>query len=480
MSLFPVFVKLEGRPVLLVGAGPIAESKLGGLLSARASVTVVAPRATPAIVKWASEGTVRWDARDFQPGDLDGVALVVAAVPASVAAYIYREAQARGILCNSVDDPENCDFFYPAVVSRGDLQIAISTAGHSPALAQRLRVELEQQFGPEYADWVEQLGEARREMFAGEMDPEVRRERLHEIAGATAFQAFSESLPRRPPSSARDPWRTGPRRSVAEAGRATELRDGGREGGKVYLVGAGPGDPELLTLKALRILGQADVVLHDDLLTPELLELIPASARVECVGKRHGERHVTQEDINRRLCDYAVAGKTVVRLKGGDGAIFGRASEEMDALRARQVPFSIVPGVTAASSAAAAAGVSLTDRRLGSTLVFLTAQRCKGNPPPKWKAIAGLGGTAAIYMPGGHEDDLARDLIEAGLAPETPCFVVANASRPDQQIVETTLVELPGLSKLPAPALLLVGVLPAVSGDSTASIQNAREKNNNH
>ncbi len=151
---------------------------------------------------------------------------------------------------------------------------------------------------------------------------------------------------------------------------------------------AGPGDPELLTVKALRILGQADVVLHDDLLTDEILELIPPTARIECVGKRHGERQMTQQEINRRLCQYGAAGQTVVRLKGGDGAIFGRASEEMDALRAADVPFTIVPGVTAASGAAAAARVSLTDRRLGSALVFLTAQRCKGNPPPNWKAVA--------------------------------------------------------------------------------------------
>jgi uroporphyrin-III C-methyltransferase len=184
-----------------------------------------------------------------------------------------------------------------------------------------------------------------------------------------------------------------------------------REGGKVYLIGAGPGDPELLTLKALRILGQADVVLHDDLLTPEILELIPPTARVERVGKRHGAREITQEAINKRLCRYAAAGQTVVRLKGGDGAIFGRASEEMNALREAGIPFSIVPGVTAASGAAAAAEVSLTDRRLGSALVFLTAQRCRGNPPPNWKAVAELGGAVAIYMPGGHEAELAHELI---------------------------------------------------------------------
>ena len=227
----------------------------------------------------------------------------------------------------------------------------------------------------------------------------------------------------------------------------------------VYLVGAGPGDPELLTLKALRILGQADVVLHDDLLTPEILELIPPTARIECVGKRHGERQMTQQEINRRLCEYAAAGQTVVRLKGGDGAIFGRASEEMDALRAAGIPFTIVPGVTAASGAAAAAGVSLTDRRLGSALVFLTAQRCKGNPPPNWKAVAELGGTTAIYMPGGHEDDLARQLMEAGLPADTPCFVVASASRPDEQVIETTLGATARAARSCRPGVLLIGAV---------------------
>jgi uroporphyrin-III C-methyltransferase/precorrin-2 dehydrogenase/sirohydrochlorin ferrochelatase len=432
MSLFPVFVKLEGRQVLLVGAGPVGESKVAGLLASGAAVTVVAPRATASITKWAAEGKLQWLAREFQADDLDGMALVIAAVPAEVAGKIYDAARARGILCNSVDDPEHCDFYYGAIVNRGDLQIAISTNGQSPALAQRLRQELEHQFGHEYAEWIAHLGDVRQEMFANEMDPEARRERLHQIASAKAFQEFTEG--KTPPEAASK--------------------------GRVYLVGAGPGDPELLTLKALRILGQADVVLHDDLLTPEILELIPASARVECVGKRHGERQITQDEINRRLRAYAAAGEVVVRLKGGDGTIFGRASEEMNALRSANIPFTIVPGVTAASGAAAAAGLSLTDRRLGSALVFLTAQRCKGNPPPNWKAVAALGGTAAIYMPGGHEADLARQLTEAGLPGETPCVVVANATRPDQQVIETTLAGLAELSKLPAPALLLIGVIP--------------------
>jgi uroporphyrin-III C-methyltransferase / precorrin-2 dehydrogenase / sirohydrochlorin ferrochelatase len=438
-------VKLEGRPVLVVGAGPVGEAKVGGLLAAGARVTVVAPKATPAIAELASQGKLTWHQRTFQATDLDDVILAIAAVPKDVASAIHEDARRRGILCNSVDDIDNCDFYYPAVVTRGDLQIAISTGGHSPALAQRLRIRLEQQFGADYAGWIQQLGAARRDLFATDMDPEARRKKLHELAA----EKPSPSDPELP----------------------------GQHRGHVYLVGAGPGDPELLTLKALRILGQADVVLHDDLLTPEILELIPPTARIECVGKRHGERQMTQQEINRRLCAYASEGQTVVRLKGGDGAIFGRASEEMDALRTSGVPYSIVPGVTAASGAAAAAGVSLTDRRIGSALVFLTAQRCKGNAPPNWKAVADLGGTVAIYMPGGHEADLARQLIESGMAADTPCFVVASATRADQQVIETTLANIPELPKIPTPALLLIGTIVPKAHDVSVVEKTGKHRN---
>jgi uroporphyrin-III C-methyltransferase/precorrin-2 dehydrogenase/sirohydrochlorin ferrochelatase len=445
MSLFPMFVKLDGRRVLVVGAGPVGEGKIGGLLAAGAAVTVVAPDATPAIARLAGEARLQWHRREFQADDLNGALIVVAAVPKAVADDVYREARVRGMLCNSVDDIDNCDFYYPAVVNRGDLQIAISTGGHSPALAQRLRIQLEQQFGPEYAGWIEQLGAARRELFSEDMDPKERKRKLHEMAGAEA------------PAPPHEPVK-----------------------GHVYLVGAGPGDPELLTLKALRVIGQADVVLHDDLLTPEILELIPDTARVEAVGKRHGDRQISQEEINRRLCRYALAGETVIRLKGGDGAIFGRVSEELDALRAAGVPFSLVPGVTAASGAAAAAGVSLTDRRVGSAVVFLTGQRCKGNPPPDWKSIAQLGGTVAIYMPGGHEADLARTLVEAGMDAGAPCVIVSGATRADEQVVRTTLGAIPGLAALPAPAILLIGVLPPAKPPVAVRVENARKADHDH
>lgn len=201
MTLFPIFLKIEGRPCLVVGAGPIGESKIASLLSAGAVVRVVAPQATATVAEWAARGRVAWEARGFAPADLDDVLLVVAAVPSSdLADEICREARRRGVLCNAVDDPPHCDFYYPAVVTRGDLQIAISTAGHSPALAQRVRQELEAQFGPEYEAWVADLGARRRELFEADTDPDERRQRLHDLASPRAFQEF---VARRSTSSAR-------------------------------------------------------------------------------------------------------------------------------------------------------------------------------------------------------------------------------------------------------------------------------------
>jgi precorrin-2 dehydrogenase / sirohydrochlorin ferrochelatase len=196
MNLFPMFLKLEGRRCLVVGAGKVGESKIRSLLTARARVHVVAPRATPSVVAWERAGVLSWRARPFEPGDLDGVFLVVAATSfADVNDSVYLEARRRQVLCNVVDDPERCDFFYPAVVRRGDLQVAISTAGKSPALAQRLRKEFERQLAPIYAGWLQSLGRLRQQLFAGSLDSEVRRSRLHAAASRGAFEAYRAAKP---------------------------------------------------------------------------------------------------------------------------------------------------------------------------------------------------------------------------------------------------------------------------------------------
>ena len=194
MSLFPIFLKLEGRRSLVVGAGSVAEQKIRGLIESGAKVQVVAPQATDSVSEWAAGGVIEWQARTFEVSDLDGVLLVIVATSSSeINANVFRAAQQRGVLCNVVDDPPHCDFYYPSVVRRGDLQIAISTAGHSPALAQRLRRELEMQFGPEYRDWLSQLGEARQKLFATDIDPEERRRLLHQLASREAFETATKT-----------------------------------------------------------------------------------------------------------------------------------------------------------------------------------------------------------------------------------------------------------------------------------------------
>jgi len=242
--------------------------------------------------------------------------------------------------------------------------------------------------------------------------------------------------------------------------------------GKVYLVGAGPGDPELLTVKALRLLRSADVMLHDELVAPKVLALIPPTTRVHNVGKRCGQKRITQEEINRLLVAYTNQGLAVVRLKGGDPLIFGRAGEEMEALRKAGIEFEVVPGVTAASAAAAAARLPLTDRRLASKLVFLTGHRCCGKVPTDWHGVVSPDTTLAVHMPGEDYGGLVAELSAAGLSGETPCVVVSHAASPEEQIHRTTLEKLPQAPQLPAPALLIIGAVAAADRGTPESTGN--------
>ena len=434
MSLFPLFLKLEGRPVLVVGGGEIAEGKVSSLLHAGAFVHVVAPTATLAISAWAEEGRIQWHKRSFAASDVSDQELVIAATSSpDVNHEVYAEAHRHRVLCNVVDDPPYCDFYFPAVVRRGDLQIAISTGGQSPALAQQLRLQLESQFGPEYAERISELGRQRREVLATQPPGDARKKLLHELA-----QEVLEFDP-------------------VEAQARRKDRKAQPEGKNVYLVGAGPGDPGLLTLKAHKLLGTADVILHDELVSQEILQLARPDANLVNVGKRHGAKRITQEQINTLLIHFAAQGLTVVRLKGGDPLIFGRAGEEMQALEAASIDFEIVPGITAASAAAAAAQVSLTDRRSASTVVFTTPHRCAGKENTDWLRTARRDATLAIYMPGSGYEALAHDLEAAGFSGETPCLIISGAATHRQQARRTTLSQLAGLPPLPAPSLLLIG-----------------------
>ena len=227
--------------------------------------------------------------------------------------------------------------------------------------------------------------------------------------------------------------------------------------GKVYLVGAGPGDPELLTLKALRLLRTAEVVLHDDLVAPEILKLIPPTAQIHNVGKRCGKKRILQGEINDLMVALAASGLRVVRLKGGDPLIFGRAGEEIETLRRNNIPFEIVPGVTSAMGAAAAAQIPLTHRRASSALVLITAHRASEKNPSDWSKFVATGATLVIYMPGQNYSDIARRLTSAGLAGETPCAVISRATTRYQRTYRTTVLELHRTPQLASPTLVIVG-----------------------
>jgi uroporphyrin-III C-methyltransferase len=227
--------------------------------------------------------------------------------------------------------------------------------------------------------------------------------------------------------------------------------------GKVYLVGAGPGDPELLTVKALRLLRTADVVLHDDLVTREILKLISPAAEVQNVGKRCGSKTIRQEEINFLLVARAASGLQVVRLKSGDPLIFGRAGEEIEALRRSNIAFEIVPGVTSALGAAAAAGIALTHRRASSTLVLTAGHRASANDDAEWSQFAAAESTLVVYMPGSSYHEISNRLTAAGFAQETPCAIISRATTPEQRIYRTTVSNLRRAPRLASPTLLVVG-----------------------
>jgi uroporphyrin-III C-methyltransferase/precorrin-2 dehydrogenase/sirohydrochlorin ferrochelatase len=430
-----MFVKLQDRLVVVVGGGSIAAGKIPGLLEARARVCVIAPQINVQISGWVASGQITWFNKEFESGDLRLAHLVIAAtsIP-SVNAAVFHEAEACGIWCNAVDDIANCHFYYGSIVQRGDLQIAISTNGKSPALAQRLRKELEQRYPAGYASWLDALGNTRETLRAKSPNVEGTKAILHRLASHEMFSRYVRTKERQSSRSQTAP----------------------RVIGKVYLVGAGPGDPELLTVKAVRLLAAADIVLHDSLVSPDILAMISPQAEIIDVGKRAGQKLLTQEEINSLLVSYAETRTTIVRLKGGDPSMFGRAGEELAALRSASIPFEVVPGISAAMGAAAAAGISLTDRRVASQVLFSTFSRSPERSGLNWSALT-ADTTLVLYMPGPDYREVAERLRTSGLPADLPCVIVSRATGPQQQIRWTSIGRLAAEEKLPAPALFIIG-----------------------
>jgi uroporphyrin-III C-methyltransferase / precorrin-2 dehydrogenase / sirohydrochlorin ferrochelatase len=431
MNLQPIFLKLEGRRGLLVGAGNVALEKISTLLKTGVRLRVIAPEARDEVKELAREGKLEWVARAFEPADLDGNFIVIAATDVSeVNAAVYRGAVERNILCNSVDDIPNCDFFFGSVVNRGDLQVAISTAGESPSLAQRLRREIDEQLPQDLGPWLKTIGELRREILATYPRGEERRLILHELAERKVCDSPTCST-----------------RQLAGKNRAQR--------GSIYLVGAGPGDPDLLTVKALRLIGSADVVLHDDLVTPAILELARPDAAIVNVGKRCGVKNITQDEINALMIENARAGRSVVRLKSGDPMLFGRAAEEMTALKNAGVAHEVVPGVSAAFAAASSLGCSLTDRNWASNVIFSTGHHAQSHNRAPLPALEDA--TRVVYMPGRDLALLAEEWMAEGLPADLPCALVSHAAQPDEQVLATTLGKLHEAPVAAAPSLLLAG-----------------------
>ena len=470
MSMLPIFLKLEGRRCLLIGAGKVALDKIGSLLKTGVRLRVVAPEARPEVRRLAHEGKLEWVQRSFELSDLDDNLLVIAATDSpEVNALVHRGAVERGLLSNSVDDIPNCDFYFGSVVSRGDLQIAISTGGQSPAVAQRLRREIDEQLPADLGPWLENLGRLRRQVLETHPSGEARKSLLHLLAQLPVCE--SESCPSRRLALApleeeqsvddsaaicdEDFASLEQRLDLLEAFPLETGHDLSDLAETVHLVGAGPGDPDLLTVKALRLIQTADVILHDDLVPRAILDHASPSAEVLNVGKRCGVKTITQAEIDSLMIDRARAHRSVVRLKGGDPLLFGRAAEEIAALTRAGVPFQIVPGVTAALAAAAAIGCSLTSRDGASNVIFSTghhAQPHSRSPLPEIEDA-----TRVVYMPGRDLHLLARKWLQQGLPPDFPCAVVSRAAQPGQQIRRTTLADLGGAEPTPAPSLVIAG-----------------------
>ena len=452
MSYFPVFFDLTGQRVLVVGGGEVALRKVSLLDSTGALITVVAPDIVPELKERAAAGALKLVIREFVPDDLDGVRMVIVATSRrAVNRWIAKLSESRNIPVNVVDDPEASRFIVPAIIDRDPVLVAISTGGTSPVLARRLRERLEAlipgKIG-ELASWLAELrGSTRRKL----RDTAERRRFFETIVDGPAARRFIAGD------------HQGARRIAQQLLATTAAAP--RAAGEVTLVGAGPGDPELLTLKALRALQDADVILHDRLVPAAVLDLGRRDAARICVGKAAGHIGSTQEEINALLIEHANLGKRVVRLKGGDPFVFGRGGEELQALAAARIAFSVVPGITAATGCAAYAGIPLTHRDYAHSVSFVTGHAQGDGPEPDWRALASPGATAVFYMGLARLDHIVQKLMEYGADTARPAAIVAQGTTAHQRVITATLATIRPVSsdaKLESPALLIVGDVVAL------------------
>ncbi|PHR04598.1 MAG: uroporphyrinogen-III C-methyltransferase [Sulfitobacter sp.] len=458
MDHFPIYLSTKGQRIVLSGGGEAAMAKLRLLLKTQARIDVFSPAPAPEITAWAEQHRLTLHTRALRRGDVLGAALFYAADEnAAEDARTAAIARAEGALVNIVDNLHDSAFITPAIVDRDPVTIAIGTEGAAPVLARAIKADLEERL-PTTLGTLARIGKG--------------------------FRKMADALPFGRPR--RDFWRdyyfgAGPR-AVADGKAAVEnalntlLSDHqsrAARAGHIAFVGGGPGDPELLTLKARRALDEADVVIYDRLISPEILELARREALMIDVGKEGFGPSTAQETINDLLVEHAQAGAQVVRLKSGDATVFGRLDEEIDAVDAHGIGWHIVPGITSASAAVATIGQSLTKRGRNASVRFLTGHDMKGFADHDWAALARPGEVAAIYMGKKSARFIQGRLLMHGADRATPVTLVENASRADQRIVETTLDRLPTdltAANLTGPALTFYGLAPRAAARATTEL----------
>lgn len=460
--LFPVFLDLAGKVVLVVGAGVVAKRKIEALLDTGASILVVAPELDLALQNWLQQGRIQFRRKSYEIFDLTDASLIIAATnQPAVNRQVYLDAKARNIWVNAVDDSAHSSFQSPARVQRGPLQIAISSGGIAPMLARHVREKLETLFDDSYAALAHLLEGANAHIRTRIPNTQLRRQFFEEALNGELIhtlrsrrrQAAGDIL-----AALIEKWHTRLQTSKDDSGKPKM--------GRVALVGAGSGDAGLLTLRALRVLNLADVILTDQLVSADVLAMARRDAEVIHVGKRGGGACTEQAAIHALMLEQVQRGKFVVRLKGGDAFVFGRGGEELEFLHAHNVRFEVVPGITAALACAAYSGIPLTHRDLAQSVRFVTAHCRQSIDSLDWAALAQERQTLVVYMGVSRLAIFQQQLQRHGRAHDTPVAIVENGGRPNQRVLRTELGEMCADAAeydVRAPALLIIGDVARLS-----------------
>lgn len=446
MEYLPLFFQLRNKPCLLVGGGSIALRKARLLHKAGGILMVTAPTILDELQQLVNSSGGSYRAGEYQASDLNGVSLVVAATDDnSLNQQVSEDAHRLNIAVNVVDNPKLCSVILPAIIDRSPLIVAVSSGGQSPVLARLLRSKIESMIPSAYGRLAQLVGKFRKQVQQKFDSIDERRNFWEEtLQGPLAEMVFAG------------------KDSVAEAMLAEKLQsdEPPAPSGEVYLVGAGPGDPDLLTFKALRLMQKADVVLYDRLVADEIVELTRKDAERIYVGKARADHAVPQQDINQLLVDLARQGKKVVRLKGGDPFIFGRGGEEIQLLAEQRIPFQVVPGITAASGCAAYAGIPLTHRDHAQSVRFVTGHLKDNTINLPWQEFVHSGQTLVFYMGLVGLPTICQQLIAHGRAASTPIALVQKGTTPEQKVIVSDLANMEeevGKHDIHAPTLLIIG-----------------------